>query len=224
MNHEKLFVKHLPNQELDPDENTLLTTAADIEVEISDCHTGLSTITRDDQFDKSKNPVHAIESIILCHNAGLYPPLNVMQWLVDSLKDWHNNNGQKSMEQAMSIKNAGGNAMREAIKEQLYEDIMVEHFRIKYMFEIRFKEAAEIVISRLEDTNWNFTGYKIPPISVDTLLDKRKKKWAKILNDTEYKEIAETFKNTPLSEKIEILSHYPLHSYSHITKMKQYIK
>jgi len=224
MNHEKLFVKHLPSQKLDPDKYTLLTTAADIQVETNDCHAGLSTITRDDQFDKSNNPVHAIESIILCHDAGLYPPLNVMHWLVDSLKDWHNNNGHKSMDQAMGLKNSGWNAMREAIKEQLYEDIMIEHFRIKNMFEITYKDAAEIVISRLEDTKWNFSGYEIPPISVETLLDKRKKKWAKILNDTEYKEIAETFKNIPPSEKIEILSHYPLHSYSHITKMEQYIK
>src|SRR3569832_447628 len=49
------------------------------------------------------NPVHAIEAIILAHDAELYPPLEVIDWPVSCLREWHVKGGRITMVASMAL-------------------------------------------------------------------------------------------------------------------------
>lgn len=182
-----------------------------------------SLLMLEDRFLESKNPVYAIEMIMLCHEAGLYPPLSIMDWLADSLKRWHDQNGHADLESVMGLRKSGqtGNAFREAIKKQLEENLMTEFCRLRYMFSITNSETAQMIATRLEDTEWNYSGYSITPYSESTLQDKYERKWAKLFKNSDT--FIKKLKNSDDQEKKKTLSRYPHHAYRHIKKLLKYV-
>ena len=210
----KAFVKH-PAAELEIDISNPPDNIA-TEVQLAgnpDYPDWLPLISRSSEFERSQNPIHAIESIILCQDAGLYPPLSVMNWLVNTLKDWHSQSGKITMDKAMGL-NAPGNAnpMKNAVREEWQGNLMIELNKLKLMFNLTTWEAASMITSRLDETDWNQSEYKFP-YSESTLKQKfESERWSVLFRDIN-DDLKNSIKNAPDDEKREVLSHYPELSY-----------
>ena len=218
------FVKHPPDL-VDPAENELTISATEIlgagtNQELFERN--LAMVSRSKSVTETKNPVHAIESIILCHEAGLYPPLAVLDWLAESLRKWQDNDGHTSMEAAMGLGTSGhaGNAMKEAIRKEWKDNLMEEFFRLSLMFKITDEAVSVMIAGRLEGGGWNDSGHKISQIKADTIL----KYWKKVKKS--YNPALgchDIHKKANDERKKEVLTHYPADTYSHLEKMKQYL-
>lgn len=181
-------------------------------------------ITRPNQFAKSGNPVHAIEAIIMSHDAGLYPPRDVIEWLVSSLRKWHEKGGRITMDQAMVIKSLGGgqtaNATKEAIRKQFQEGLMDELNNLRFVFGLTIGAAAGLISVRLGETNFNKTIFPLPKYGTMTLVEMyREGKCSRLVSDA----MKEKLRTISDEEKRKILIHYPRHAYGHLSKMKPYL-
>jgi len=171
------------------------------------------------------NPVHAIEAIILAHDAELYPPLEVMDWLVSCLREWHEKGGRITMDAAMALKSPKGgqtaNAMREAIKAQFKEELMIELNKLRFVFDLTIQEAAGMISARLDkNSNWNRTPFPLPSYQEGTLCDMyKKRKCRSWIPDN----VVEKFRAFSDEEKREILARYPRHGYEGLPKMTRYL-
>ncbi len=178
-------------------------------------------LTRADSFKESGNPVHAIESIILCHEAGLYPPLFVMDWLVGALNEWHSQCGQIKMDKAMGLNKPGrGNPMQQAVREEWKQNLMIELNRLRHMFDLTTNEAATMIVTRLDATDWNQSPYTLQ-YSETTLVQDYEGKGAEIFKDWE---VIKKYQDSTDEEKREVLSHYPELSYAEFKdKVSKYL-
>lgn len=171
------------------------------------------------------NPVHAIEAIILAHDAGLYPPLEVMDWLVSCLREWHEKGGRITMDKAMTLKSPKGgqnaNAMREAVKAQFQDELMIELNKLRFVFDLTIQEAAGMISARLaKNSNWNRTPFPLPSYEEGTLCDMyKKRKCSKYISD----DVVEEFRAFSDEKKREIVALYPRHSYEGLPKMTRYL-
>lgn len=171
------------------------------------------------------NPVHAIEAIILAHDAELYPPLEVMDWLVSCLREWHEKGGRITMDTAMALKSPKGgqtaNAMREAVKEQFQQDLMYELNMLRFVFGLTIQEAAGMISARLaENSNWNQSAFQLPSYEEGTLCDMYKKgKCRSWIPDG----AVEKYRAASDEEKREIVARYPRHGYEGLPKMTRYL-
>lgn len=211
------FVKH-PPREIDPDHApNLIITEMDV---IDQKAHWAAILTRE-----ADTPVPAIESIILTHEAGLYPPLDAMDWLVSALKKWHESGGQLSMDAAMKLKAPGksGNAMKEAIQEQLKSQVRFEMFELRTVFGITNRDAAGMIEARLAETRWNETPHKLRTYSAETLVDYYERQWAKDFNEQYMNAERHALNNETDEEKRKRLTHYPRHSFEHLPQMKAYL-
>ncbi len=221
------FVKHPPSEiDLDKPPN-LVCTEHDLFEDGrkgNDFDTAMALHSRAGQFQKSGNPVYAIESFMLYHKAGLYPEKLILDWLASVFEEWHSENGHVSMDKVMGLTPGAGKTppMKAALIEQLEQDLMIEVRRLMGMFGISIHDAAYMVSARLAEGGWDTTGHKLTSYETLTLVQMFYRKWGKL-----FKEIGEIkdrhgrgLPEASIQEKRESLSHYPEYSYEHVTKMK----
>ncbi len=229
----EVFVKHPPRTVIQPDAqlNLFVTESAIIDAD-PDAEYWPALLHRDKQFKESGNPVHAIESFILCHRAGLYPPLGILDWLADALEEWHKKQGALEMDRAMGLKKPGksGNAMRNAIIEQFEETLMIEIHKLRLMFDLTIRDAAYIVSVQLEDNPATSRGPAlIPRYAHATLIDKFEKKWSRMFRRDDKPAIgggpilSEHFGKLSDDKKRKFLARYPRHAYAHLPKLQKYL-
>jgi len=126
---------------------------------------------RQREWEKTKNPVVAIEACIIAYKGGLYPPLWALSFLIDGLERWHDQNGHITIDQAIGAraKGKGGRtpAFKSAIKHQRDQIIRQSVWRLRHVFNISLEQAAEMEWRRMDEDNrknhgldksgWGFT-------------------------------------------------------------------
>jgi hypothetical protein len=68
----------------------------------------LLPFTMADKFKVTGNPVYAIESFIAAHELGCYPTKGVLAWLYAGLKEWHREQGTRSLDAILRLKKGRG--------------------------------------------------------------------------------------------------------------------
>lgn len=186
---------------------------------------------RVNQFKETKNPVYAIEAFLLAHEAGLYPPLSILNFMADIFKKYHEMLGKVSLDRVFGFRNYKGQSP--AFKQVLMADerdstLMMDIYRLRRLFGISVEKAAEMVNKRLKgipDKEWDKTGLKIEKLSYDSLRDKYLRKWIKILEQDDHDEItARGFSKWTEEDKIEYLKKYPPVSIPEKLRQKYKIK
>lgn len=177
------------------------------------------------EFDETRSPMAAIALTILCHKAGGSPPENVTEFLAKSFESWLDSDGATSLESALGLSRPGqaGNALKESVRRLLEEQLMLEFAHLRWRFGLSYDEAAEMITQRMDSTEWNFTSYELGVPSETTLIDKYRKKWARILDNPDTAEIKRRFMNEPDEAKKAVLENYPRHAWQHIDALKSFL-
>jgi len=128
---------------------------ADFDIETD---TSILLHMRQMSFEKTKNPIYAIEGFLLAKNANLYPPFWVLEWLSKGFEEYHKSNGRKPIDQLLGFT---GKVFKKLIEEDRDEWLMMNIWRLTRFCGFNEKTAAKMVSQNLKNTpGWNKTGIK----------------------------------------------------------------
>ncbi|KAF0146172.1 MAG: hypothetical protein FD156_199 [Nitrospirae bacterium] len=235
------FVKHPPKGTLSPKELEKMSLfIGEHEIKSVTNEDGVKLpvsfhiISRAEKFKETGNPVYAIESFINAHEAGLYPPLSILNFLADTFKKYHEiaGKGKKtSLDKLLGFSN--GKGQDKAFKQVMMADernqtLMVDIYILRRLFGLSVEKAAAMVGMRLEeipDEKWNKTEFKINKIVDRSLKDEYNKNWKKNLEqDAHVERTTEFFSKWTEEDKIEYLKKYPPISIPEKLRQKYKIK
>lgn len=169
-------------------------------------------VCKKDAFKETENPVHLIEAFLLAHEAGMYPPMWVLNKIAEVFREYHASNGNKDLDKLFGFKRGVGQskAFQNIFEEYRDQCLTRDVFKLNVLFGISIEDAAHMTASRLaEMPSWNTTVLDIKEISGETLKDKYLKKWKKVWdNKWTKKHVTEMSKE----EKIAFLKLFPKHS------------
>jgi hypothetical protein len=135
-----------------------------------DTLTFLGLRMKEESFQKTKNPIYAIEGFLLAKNANLYPPFWVLEWLSKGFEEYYKSNGRKPIDQLLGFT---GRVFKKLIEEDRDEWLMINIWRLTRFCGFNEKIAAKMVSQNLKNTpGWNKTGLKIRTPDGSTLTTK----------------------------------------------------
>lgn len=176
-------------------------------------------------FKKTKNPIYAIETFVFAHKAGIYPPLWVLNYMAEIFDDWKNLNGKKSLDELFELKPMPGQApLYQKDKEERRDEMLcMDVYALNTFFDFTIEEACYMAARRLEESdNWNKTSLDLKAISADTIKDRYKRKWGKIIrflyDSGELQELNQK------EDKIAFLKQFPKDSFPPNKPLDQIIK
>ena len=233
----RYFVKHPPNGTFTIEELEKMSLfIGELEIKpITDNKDGIKLpvsfyiVSGEKKFKETKNPVYAIEAFINAHQAGLYPPLSILNFLADTFKKYHEMLGDVSLDKLLGFSGWKGQypAFKQVImNEDRDQPLMLDIYRLRRLFNISVEKSAAMVSARLNempDKEWNKTGLKINKPGYHHLRDRYFDKWIKIFEQDDHDEITgRGFAKWTEDDKIEYLKKYP--STSIPPKLKQKYK
>jgi len=168
-------------------------------------------ILKKGEFDRTQNPIVAMEGFIVANQAGLYPPLWVLNFFTESFEIYHENLGEVSLDKVLGLTRGKGqtNAFKELIIKERNENIIKEAYRLCHLFNMSIEKAAYMVFRRIEHMNeqgdWNKTPLTIRALSEDSIRD--------LINrgDDPFKdqEYLASLPNMPIEGKLKWIAPYP---------------
>ncbi|KXK32653.1 MAG: hypothetical protein UZ01_00475 [Candidatus Brocadia sinica] len=135
-------------------------------------------------FHRTQNPVYAIQAFLLAHEAGIYPPLWVLNYMHKIFKNFWKSNGKKSLDALFGFSRGKGQepAFKSVFNEDRDEMLMKDVFRLTILG-YSVSRASHMVSRRLEETkDWDKTGLSLSTLTADSINDRYLKKWSKIFN------------------------------------------
>ncbi|GAV20824.1 hypothetical protein MMIC_P1799 [Mariprofundus micogutta] len=141
------------------------------------CDVRMLLITKKDEFDRTKNPIIAMEAFVISHKVGLFPPMWVLNFFANGFEEYHEALGKISLDRVLGLVRGKGqtNAFKELINKDRNENVALEAYRLRHLFNISIEEAAFMVFRRIEhmdgQNNWDLTGLNIRAISEETIKD-----------------------------------------------------
>ena len=103
-------------------------------------------------FDRTKNPVHLIQAFMLAHQAGIYPPLWVLNSLCEAFKGLQISGGVKSLDTLLGLRSGkkGNNSpsYKRAAREDREQIIMLNIHRL-VVLGLDPERAIELIVLRL---------------------------------------------------------------------------
>lgn len=225
------FTLHPPDKEMPP-EDLKKYSAYITEVELFDSlepkgkfEDYMALKSRGGQFEKTKNPVYSIEAFLIAHENGIYPPMWVLNFIADKLREFHKVMGKKSLDAVFGFKKGRGQKGKGAtpLFKKLCEDerdeiLHLHVFRLT-LLGYTIEDASEMVARKLEETKgWDKTELKLKSLKGSVIGDRYKKKWTKIYNDKTFKEAS---KKWLTDHKDEFLKSFPEDCLTYYTPKKQ---
>lgn len=136
-------------------------------------------------FKRSQNPVYAIQAFLLAHEAGVYPPLWVLNYMHKVFKKYYKTNGRESLDALFGFSRGKGQepAFKSVFSNDRDEMLMRDVFRLNLLgYSIR--QASYMVSRRLEEAKgWDKTGLNLNELTEDTINDRYLKKWRAVFNN-----------------------------------------
>ncbi len=146
---------------------------------------GVQLLTRQTKFNRDGDPLAAIEAFLLSNKAGIYPPLWVLDFMTGVFEHWRQRNGSESLDKLFGLSRGKGQqpALKEALRQERDQNIMLDMWRLRGLFSATLEEAAHMIARRMEDEDWDGTGLNLGDLTADTILDKyRKDGWAQLFS------------------------------------------
>lgn len=131
-----------------------------------DDKTQVALITKRGSFYSSRNPTYAIEAFLLATQAGLYPPVWVVEWLANGFKKWHSNEGKENLDTILGLRGTGKDpAYPAALKADRDQLVCLDMARLRELG-VSISKAAALAVGRLEDkltntSKWEVKGYDV---------------------------------------------------------------
>lgn len=125
-----------------------------------------------DKFKETKNPVLALEAFVASIDNGVFPPLEVLRWLADGFRAYHDAQGRVELGKLLGL--AGSRGQTPAYKQLLLDErnkmLLLDMDMLIYLGAYR-SEAGEMVARRLDDSDWNKSDWEMKDLSADALVD-----------------------------------------------------
>jgi hypothetical protein len=120
------------------------------------------------QFERTKNPIYAVDAFVLSVRVGRSPPAAVMQWLAAGLEAWSATEGETDLSKALGLRPGSGHYQ---LFEQFEREREIER-RMGHMDFLMFlgasrDDAALIASDRKQVPTRRPLD---PPLSAETLL------------------------------------------------------
>jgi hypothetical protein len=131
-------------------------------------------------FKETGDTLAALRAFVVAHEAGLYPPLWALEWLVKGLKEYHCSNGKRSLDQLLGFTGGKGQApvYKKAFVNDRNEDLCLHIFRLNRFAGYTVKQAARMVAAWLNRTrDWDKTGLRLRAPTAGTLEKEYSAKW-----------------------------------------------
>jgi len=121
------------------------------------------------EYQKNSNPAALLAIIKLCDKNKVYPPEFVLNILANTVDEWFENKGTKSLDHLLKLKQRGqNNPFTRSATFVIINLLMQEIWQLKNVFNLSTEKAVEMVASRLEEANKKNADIKI--YSADTLV------------------------------------------------------
>lgn len=103
--------------------------------------------------DGENKPMNAIEAFLVAHENGMFPPMWVLNYLFESFLDYHNHQGEKSMDKSLGLKRGKGQptAFQELHNRSRDQDLMMDVGRLQIITGCSVDEACHMVARLLEE-------------------------------------------------------------------------
>lgn len=124
-------------------------------------------------FEEAPDPMLAVDLIVLCAKAGVYPPGSVVDWLAGRLHEWHEAQGRTALEVALGIRKGvqgATNPFEQSVMAQR-DDMYCDAVARLRCLGATVDQAAHAVWRRFEDGAWNTSPFKIRPLSKVSIVD-----------------------------------------------------
>jgi hypothetical protein len=127
-------------------------------------------------FERTGNPLFAVEAFLLAIELGVYPPNSILRWVATGFAAWHEEQGKAPMDKALGLVCGKGQEpiFKRALLDQRDAMLLLDMDRLMLLGAKR-EEAATMVSSRLYLEDWNSTRWDLEDVSADTLISQHKK-------------------------------------------------
>ena len=167
----RTFVRHFPGEMTLDDALKNPLVLCDEKMSVEEVEAAISIEQRLAGFQKTRNPVLAFEVFVHSMRAGLHPPKEVLRWLQACFEEHHNEQGKKSMDSILGLSSRGKTPPYKALLiEQRNEMLFIDMDVLIHLGATR-DQAAEMVAAKLEQSDWNKSGYDMADPNADTLSD-----------------------------------------------------
>jgi hypothetical protein len=197
-----LYTK-LPPKDLIPEneiqQNNWIVSDKDLEPEKA-----LQLMVKKTSYEGTKNPIYAIEAILLALEAGINPPMWTLDFLQDGFRKYHKRQGKRSLDDILKL---GPKLFKIFAFEKRNEALCVVIFKLQVLFDLSVEKAVEAVHLKYEEEFRNESGFEMETISAYTLEEIYRKKYKKLFSPLKElfqktpKNIQEEFRKAYLSQK-----------------------
>lgn len=159
-------------------------------------------------YRKNGDPITALRVFCDSMENGLYPPVEVLEFLRAAFNEYRDKQGTISMDKAMNLAAGKGQTppFKRALMRQRDEMLMMD---IDLLMVLGFsrEKAAEAVTVKLKSEDWNHSLHDMADIDADTIADRHKRAFRPQLEDVEFtKKIHHLDTDNGVHE---YLSHFP---------------
>jgi hypothetical protein len=148
------------------------------------------------QDGQAVDPVTVIEGFLLAHDAGLYPPMWVLNCLATAFRSYYDHQGRKRLDDCLGLNaGQGKNWFREKVLRDLHYWLALQLYRLKVCFKLSLEDAATMLAAKVDEhpvkNTSIWTGIRTT-FSAETLIDKYSRSWRKTfgLNETNSNSLA----------------------------------
>jgi len=168
-----------------------------------------------DLFEKTGNPVYALEAFLEAHEARLYPPWWVINWIIPAFRSFQKSNGEGNLNRLLGFSKGRGQdvvGFKERALQTRNESLLNQVGVLRSVFNISLTGACKMVgnrIAKYSNLYEKETGIVISKLSWRTLYD--------LYSDNLENKKWEGFQRRNLKwseeEKRKYLKQYPSNSY-----------
>jgi hypothetical protein len=121
-------------------------------------------------FEKTGNPVYAIEAFLCARQMRGAPPENVLVWFTACLQEWHSAQGKKSIDRIMKLRRPGQTPPYKALLLEDRNEKLFQKIAILKSLGLKSEDAAEMVSRGHEEArNRNISKWRLGTLSADSL-------------------------------------------------------
>lgn len=158
-----LYVKHLPVAELLGDEVPLLPVKewdSSVPTDV-----WVTLLLRRVAYQERGDAVALIEAFLLAHDAGLYPPMWVLDALAKGFHTYYKRQGKKPLADALGLNlGPGKSQFKQSAIEELHEQLALQMYQLRLCFSLSVADAAVMLEAKLKrspvvnTTEWKGLG------------------------------------------------------------------
>lgn len=158
-----LYVRHLPKGELSADELPVpfikewdSTLPTDVWIALS---------LRRIAYDEKRDAVALIEAFLSAHDAGLYPPMWVLDALAKGFRTYYSRQGKKPLADVLGLNlGSGKSQFKQSAMDDLHNQLALQMYHLKLCFSLTISDAAMMLEAKLKrnpavnTTEWKGIG------------------------------------------------------------------